>query len=547
MLDAQGNPVGQPQPLIRFRAYQETAFWRLDDVRRILLLWRRQAGKTYTLAAYCLKLMMEAAWRLVTFVSASLMVGKEMIEKEAQIWRGALDVWRKQAKAGGTLLETNADDDSGRLLDYDAFLDIFSKSRLEAKLYHSKTSYSRTQIIAPNPDTARGYTGTVVLDEIGFIKGFADMMDAMSPISSSDPSFRCLMATTPPRDDAHESWNLAAPAGELHFEPNAKGHFYRSEAGILVHRCDVHDAQLAGVHLYDEDNLTEDGEGIFLTPQEHRARAVDRDSWDRNYGLVFIRGGTSAVQMADLHRAMELGRGQCLFAQDNLPQASDIVGLLGRGPVSLGYDIATTEGKTSNPSSITLAQREGPLFLARLILVWKAADPEVPKALLRELIGLLLSAGHRPQGLDIDATSERYFAAQVRVEFAPLLPVGLVVAGEKTQFRGEDLNWKNYLGNGLLNLLQDGRMALPESRYVRDDFRLVKRTPTGLNAEVASDGKHADTFDSTKLAIHRLFNPHGPAFAEAVELGDFRRSGVDQGWKNPYAAAFDGGDGGLAY
>ena len=65
-----------------------------------------------------------------------------------------------------------------------------------------------------------------------------------------------------------------------------------------VDACDCHDA---GITLYDLKTREE------LTPEEHRARAVDKTAWDRNYGCRFIKGGTSAISIAALMHAQAAG------------------------------------------------------------------------------------------------------------------------------------------------------------------------------------------------------------------------------------------------
>ena len=66
-------------PIIRLRAYQEEAFW--YEGRFLFLLWSRQTGKSYTLAAKALERMMLRPNHLCTFVSASITLGAEFMRK----------------------------------------------------------------------------------------------------------------------------------------------------------------------------------------------------------------------------------------------------------------------------------------------------------------------------------------------------------------------------------------------------------------------------------------------------------------------------------
>jgi len=265
----------------------------------LAMIWRRQLGKSHLLGTIGLDWMMEDICS-VFYVSAAIRLGMENIRKEAEIWRSSTSALRAAAAAGGRRLRTNADDDRGNLLDVDAIADLLSAQKLEVKLYHNRTDYSRSIVIAPNPATAVGWTGHVIMDEVGRMPEFRDLWEALEPIVSSNPKFRVRMATTPPPDDNHHSYEMLAPM-EAAFEVNPEGNFYRTPGGILVHRCDAYDAEAAGIPIYDL--MTREP----LSAEESRRRATDKTAWDRNYGCQFIRGGTAALSRAHILHAMALG------------------------------------------------------------------------------------------------------------------------------------------------------------------------------------------------------------------------------------------------
>lgn len=291
------------EPLIKFRSYQEEAFQRRME-GLLAFLYRRQAGKSFQLAGIALDWMMEDVCDVI-FASAALRLGQENIRKEADVWRLATEKLREAADRSGRFqLTTNAEDDSGQLLDVDAIADLFEHQKLETRLWHSRTRCSRSLVVAPNPDTAVGWTGHVILDEVGRIPDFRDVFEAMEPIISSNAGFRVRMATTPPPDDAHYSYELLAPPPEMEnaFPVSPRGNWYKSRAGLLVHRVDAWDAQAAGVPLYDLETRQP------LTPEQAREKAVDRQAWDRNYGLKFIQGGAAAVSLTALYHAQTAGK-----------------------------------------------------------------------------------------------------------------------------------------------------------------------------------------------------------------------------------------------
>jgi hypothetical protein len=290
-------------PLVNHRPYQSEAF--RHEAGLMAMLWRRQSGKSYTLGTVGLDWMMEDVCTVI-FASAALRLGMENILKEAEIWRKVTEILRGLAAAGGYKLTTGADDDLGNLIDVDAIADLFEHQKLETRLWHSRTTYSRSMVVAPNPDTAVGWSGHVILDEVGRMPDFRNVFEAMEPIVSSGQKFRVRMATTPPPDDAHYSYELLAPPPELEnsFKVNPRGNWYNSRQGILVHRVDAWDGHAAGVPLFDLQSRQ------ALTPEEHRARSVDKMAWDRNYGIKFIKGGASALSLAALYHAQAAGAGE---------------------------------------------------------------------------------------------------------------------------------------------------------------------------------------------------------------------------------------------
>jgi hypothetical protein len=340
----------------------------------------------------------------------------------------------------------------------------------------------------------------------------------MEPIASREPDFRVMMGTTPPNADAHYSYELAVPPEGMMFDdPIAQGNWYTSQANVLVHRVDVWDAALAGVKLYDTNTRK------ALTPAEHRLQALDRDAWDRNYALQFKTGGAAAITLQSIHFAMSKGRdlGQAL---DLSSAGSDVLtkfptdwrALIGNGKICVGIDPATTEKEKSNPTGVGIIE-ESENYILRLALRFKSADPAIVKSVLRELCNL--GNGRRPHRMIIDATSERFFAAEIKKEFASFCPVILVVASEKTIYMGQEMTFKAYLGNLLINTMDDGRFLMPEERWLKDDFRSVLREKGSFINQIDSSGNHGDVFDGTKHALYGFFNKSGPVQASAAQVG----------------------------
>jgi hypothetical protein len=494
----------------RWRAYQLAVDVKLKVLGIFILLWRRQSGKTEVLSTWALQTMLEKAGETVILASASLNVGGEVALRAAQVFWTVLTRLRERFKQ----LEATAVEEGQEpriLADFEALKDAFTSGKLEVRFTHPDGRVSRLKVLAPNPATARGFTGTVFLDEIGFIPNFRAFWDAVEPITSSDPTFRLIMCTTPPPDAAHYSHELIVPpAGTSFLEVNPEGTWYRSESGIMVHYVDAWDAEAAGAQLYHPETRAP------LSADEHRALSLDKESWDRNYGLRLASTGTAAVALNALHTAQSRDEAAtCLFFDGELPANwHDQLAAFGEiGTVTVGFDVATTEKNSSNPSSVTIAGKIDNGHAARLIFRWKTNDPKVSTAYLREFVTSL-----KAKRLVIDASNERFYARQVRDALAKHCVVELVVSSENITVGLVEMPVKTYLGNLLVNALDDAQIALPAAREVRQDFRLVRKVRGRFDNEVDGSGNHGDTFDSTKLALHGWKTPLAGAFtAESLQ------------------------------
>jgi hypothetical protein len=101
-----------------------------------------------------------------------------------------------------------------------------------------------------------------------------------------------------------------------------------------------------------------------------------------------------------------------------------------------------------------------------------------------------------------------------------MVPVELVIGSQTIEIPGreETITMKQYLGGQLVAELDDNHLTLPPERYLREDWRLVKKEKGQFVCEPDVDGKHGDTFDSTKLALRALKSSAGAITAETIPL-----------------------------
>jgi len=527
MSKAQPTKAKAPsRSLLNSRAGQSEFMRGVDRYGVSAIVARRQYGKTTIFAKIALKKMMKSAGHTVIFGSAKLNLSREIVRKEAEVLQQAIgaliDSYGGSPEADAIRV---ADGDTGKVPDRllpDDFADLFEAQRLEFRFHHSRSVYSRTKVVALRPDTV-GETGDLMCDETGRVQNWHEVCEAVEPIVQSNPDFRWTMSTTPPPDDTHYSFEQLAPPVGAEFPVNPRGNWYRTDHGIWVLRVDAYDAYADGVNVYDLETRKP------MHPDEHRRRAHDKDAWDRNYGVKFVVGGTAAVGLLQLNAAQTRGVGKCacilIENNDDLERAANFLKEhLGPGSVGVGWDVATTEKEVSNPSALSFVERQGNELIVPVIAVWKTRDPDVARERVFRLLGAVeeRAEGGRARRMCIDATNERYFATEIRKELSSKLPVELVIGSETIERPGmeEPMTMKQFLGGELVGALDDNQITLPPERYIKDDFRLVKKERGQFVCDPAPDGKHGDTFDATKLGQKALTSINGAlTSAEGIHIG----------------------------
>jgi len=528
-------------PTIQRRAYQGEALREfIEAVARVwAMLWERQSGKSSTFAEMMLYEMIRYRNRSCVYGSASLLLGTEIplkigqrldaVDQDVELFRKFRDTATASVSAKGMMFQVAEQDREAvpKGLTEANFAELFKSAKLEFRVYHDRTSYSRTKVIAPNIATARGWSGTVFLDEVAFIRNLRELLTALLPIISSNKDFKLLLATTPPEfDDTHYSFELLAPkAGEL-FTANARGNWYESEAGIRVHRADAFDTHLAGKKIFDLKT------GAEITPAEAFQKAPNKDGHRIAHWLWWMLGGSAACDLLRLKTAQERGlQAPCLnFIIDSDQDMR--IGLTWlsehmdpQAKVGIGFDVATTTKGTSNPSVVSVVEEHGPEIIVRARFVWKTRDPDVANERLDEILRIVAARpGGRAKALAQDASNEKYFAEANRKRLRAQLPVLLVVAGEAVDKPGLDkpTNYKEYLGGALVAKLVDKNLTLPGDTYTRMDYRLVMRDRGRFVCEPNDQGMHGDTFDGDKLGLWALTKRAESSHAVAVGVGSFQ-------------------------
>lgn len=515
------------------REYERQALAAARKERVLVMFWARRCRKSTNLGAIAFDDMSKGPGNTVIAASASLLLGTELVNMTVSAVEAAMIVAGEAAaqqavfaqEAGDRQLDFRcANSETGveyGTLTKEDFADLYQSKRLEMRLYFDRTQYSRQLIIAPVPATARGWRGTVLRDEAGFtaVNLETALREAVDPIFRDVPDLRMIYASNLGRDDRHPFFTMTLPPPDADFAANAKGHFYRGENRVLVHRVALADAYAAGHVLYDN-------RGAPMSLGEFRSEPGNQSQLPFNYDLLHIAGGSSAIDLLALLTAQQRGIGQCTFAyiDDEAEFQRALYSLranLGSGPVGVGYDPATTTRETSNPSSVTITEANGTERAGRLVIMWKEKKPQVVRERLRAIFAAIRA---RPEGggarrFCILATNERYFAEETADILRPIVATELIIESVTLQPHGYDapVNFKTYLGDIYSAAVNDGHYALPGGEYFKKDQRLTVKNAGRYECVPDGDGAHGDSFSSGGAAEHAL-SAGGAAVGASVQV-----------------------------
>ena len=525
------------------RAYQNVALVAVREVRQIALYWARRCRKSTTLGDIAFDEMSKEAGRMVIAASASLLLGKELVGVTISAAEQAMIVMN-EASAVRAVFEDGADE---KRLDFkvadsskdkiltgltpDDFAELYQSSRMELRLYFDRTHFSRLQVIAPNPATARSWRATVLRDEAGFTNpNFeTELRNATDPMMRDTPDLKIIYASNLSSNDRHPYFTTTLPrevtaeTEDEEFPANPSGHLYIGQDGILVHRVALKDAYAAEHRLFDDHSQP-------MTYEECRAFPQFKSGWDETYALNHKSGGAAAIDLIAHINGQRRGVGRCNFIY--VENDSDIrraclllAAVLKSGPVGIGWDVASTTGEKSNPSSVTFTENCGGERLQRVVVVFKQRRGKIARQWVRDLIAVVRA---RPSGgparrLTIDGSNDRLFAQEVQDEFLGIVPVEIVLNGANVDplppgYR-DTINYKTYLGDLYCAAVNDGRTALPPDDYIKADHRLTTKDGGRYACTPDSEGRHGDTFDSGKLAEYALSSYSGTGIAAGVAMG----------------------------
>jgi len=326
--------------------------------------------------------------------------------------------------------------------------DFFEDTRCTQLTIHLP---NRARIIGlpANPDTARGFSANVVLDEFAFHKDSEKIWKALYPSISRGYKLRVVST---PQGKNNKFYSL-----------------FTGDNSYTKYLIDIHQAIADGVP-FDAEDL--------------KKGLDDDEAWEQEYLCRFLDEATAFLTY-ELISGCETDKLSCEVPYENFDASMLQFPII--GTIYIGVDI----GRKKDLTVIYILEQVGDVFWTRAIIVLKKIKFRVQQEFLWDVI-LKLKAAR----VCIDATG---IGAQLAEEsadrFGPM----------RSEEVGFTLPVKNDLATRMLRTFQDSRVRIPISQVLRNDLHSVKKTTTAagnvrFDAERTKDG-HADRFWALSLAL----------------------------------------------
>lgn len=456
---AMGNARGEApkEAFLKFRKYQEEAFW--SGSRIEVWLWSRQIGKSFTLAAWAVKRLLDYPGRLVTVLSNSKDNGIEVNQKVADIC----------ALLGKAFEQVDMSEDAK-----------FENMRLETRITILTKEGSRTgriKVLAASPRTARGFSGDLILDEFAFHENSQAIWEAAEPIISSNPDFWCRIASTP-----NGKYNM----------------FYRLCTGgvIPTRKVPRSVASKLGARIFHPVT------GQEISPEEARALAADKAAYDQNYECVFADENMALLTYELISRAEDPIVG-ALCAQEWSAEAIHFL-LRAIGDLYVGVDV----GRQRDLTAITVVEKVDGLLKLRAQLALEQMRLPDQQRLLEVVLKMpkfrRCCIDMTGLGLGLFEYTNEKFGSRVRgINFSSSVPSTKRIQSEGR--KAENVKVTEAMATELVGVFEDGRIRIPSDALLREDLRKPERitTPGGRVSIAATrtEAGHADRFWSVALAV----------------------------------------------
>jgi phage FluMu gp28-like protein len=305
---------------------------------------------------------------------------------------------------------------------------------------------SRHIFLPANPDTARGYSGNVLLDEFGFHRDSRAIWQALYPIITRRPDYKLRVISTPNglNNKFADLWHGRGGGPSIWSK----------------HRVDIYDAVR---------------EGLPVNAEELKAGLQDDEAWAQEYELQFLDEATAFLSY-ELIGLAENERATMLY---------DLAQLIKGSSRYLGVDI----GRRRDLTVLWLLERLGDVYWTRVVERLQGAAFRVQAERIDAY------APHITRGC-LDSTGLGMQLAEQAIErhgskFEAVTFTGAV---------------KNDLATTFRRAFEDRTIRIPVEDRLRTALHKVRKITTSAgnpryDADSEADG-HADEFWGGALAMH---------------------------------------------
>jgi len=447
MASPKRNKDGQ----VQLYGYQRR--WVQDDARFKLGVWARQTGKDFS-----------------TTLSH---VRRRIAKRGDTIWVAASERQSIQAieyvKRHNDALETK--------FEYEEI--EFPKADEKARVVIYPINGSRILAMPANPDTIRGFSGDVVLNEFAFMRDALKIWRAAFAIASRGFTVE---VTSTPNGQQGKFFELCRQAGVPMMGGAEKTQWQRE--GWSVHWVDIYNAI---------------AEGCPINAAELRQAIDDEDTWLQEEELVFLADAENYIPMELIVAAESEG------ATLDAPEFT-------QGELYLGVDI----GRRKDRTVLWLNEKIGDVLWTRRVDVLSRQPFQAQFKLIDSFMPNVRRACIDATGLGMQLAEDLQAKWGARVE-----PVEFNVAN------------KEAMATGTKRSFEDRTLRIPGAAFIRRSLNAVKRytSPTGhfrFDAERTDKG-HADEFWALALSINAAAGSV-PAFIAAVNpQSDWLRANSSRG------------------
>lgn len=392
--------------------YQQEALENIENNKYSVLLWSRQTGKSFLLSYFAIKRCIQLNNHKVLVISPSERQSKEFMDKVRLHISGL------------------------KLTKIDFFEDAISNI-LEARFPNG----SRIIAVPSKPETVRGFTGDVIMDEASFFERGHEVYQAVFPTITRRKEFKLVAISTPrsKKDIFYFLWETAKD------DPL----WYRMKLTI-----------------YDAV-----AKGLKIDPEELKRGIKNERAWKTEYLCEFMDEEEVLLPYEMIQACEEDG-----IVVDDLR--------LLRGDVYVGVDIARRQDLTV----IAILERLGSVLYLRRLDILKGITFSEQFRIIDHVAGFArrICIDETGIGMQIAEDLQKRWG-EIKVERVYFTAKAKEELAEKLKIR-----------------FQDRTLRIPPDAGIREDLRSIKRTITdagNIRYEGSTDDGHADRFWALALAV----------------------------------------------